>query len=173
VRAGGAIERLAILAAVAWLAAGTAGAEPPSVEHQPSPCTVPDQPLTLCATVTDDGQVAKSRVYFRSAGDKFYSFVDMTFGGLNFCATLPAPRGGKVKTLEYYVQAVDDQYEPTRTSTFQMAIQPEGVCEFPPDEKDPAKRAAITVYATHKDQGKKLPEAFQGGGVSFVPVVRK
>jgi len=173
VRAGAAIERLAILGTVAWLAAGTAGAEPPSVEHQPAPCTVPDQPLTLCATVTDDGQVAKTRIYFRSAGEKFYSFVDMTFGGLNFCATLPAPRAGKVKTLEYYVQAVDDQYEPTRTSTFQMAIQPEGVCEFPPDEKDPAKRAAITVYATHKDQGKKLPESFQGGGVSFVPVVRK
>jgi hypothetical protein len=167
------MKRLAILGTAAWLAAGTATAEPPSVEHQPAPCTVPDKALTLCATVTDDGQVAKSRVYFRSAGEKFYSFVDMAFGGLNFCGTLPAPRAGKVKTLEYYVQAVDDQYESTRTSTFQMAIQPEGVCEFPPEEKDPAKRAAITVYATHKDQGKKLSDAFQGGGVSFVPVVRR
>jgi hypothetical protein len=54
-----------------------------------------------------------------------------------------------------------------------MAVQPEGACEFPPVEKEPAKRAAITVYATHKDQGKKLPDAFQGGGVSFVPVVRR
>jgi hypothetical protein len=167
------MERLAILGTVAWLAAGTVGAEPPSVEHQPAPCTVPDKPLTLCANVTDDGQVAKTRIYFRSAGDKFYSFVDMSFGGLNFCGTLPGPRAGKVKALEYYIQAVDDQYESIRTSTFQMAIQAEGVCEFPPDEKDPAKLAAITVHATHKDQGKKLPEGFQGGGVSFVPVVRK
>jgi hypothetical protein len=164
---------MAILGAVAWLAAVTAGAEPPSVEHQPAPCTVPDKAISLCATVTDDGQVAKSRVYFRSAGEKFYSFVDMAFGGLNFCGTLPGPRGGKVKSVEYYVQAVDDQYESTRTSTFQMAVQPEGACEFPPVETDPAKLAAITVYATHKDQGKKLPEGFLGGGVSFVPVVRK
>jgi hypothetical protein len=161
------------VAAAAWLAAGTAAAEPPSVDHQPVPCTAADKPLSLCATVTDDGQVAKSRVYFRSAGDKFYSFVDMTFGGLNFCGTLPAPRGGRVKTLEYYIQAVDDQYESTRTSTFQMAVQPEAACEFAPVEKDPAKIGAITVYATHKDQGKKLPEAFEAGGVSFVPVVRR
>lgn len=162
-----------MLGTIAWLAAGTAMAEPPDVEHQPSPCTWPDRAITLCATVTDDGQVAKSRIYFRSAGDKFYSFVDMAFGGLNFCGTLPAPRGGKAKTLEYYVQAVDDQYESTRTSTFQMTVQPEGVCEFAPVEKDPAKLAGITVYATHKDQGKRLPDAFQGGGVSFVPVVRR
>ena len=161
----------AVFGLAAWLAASAASAEPPSVEHQPVPCTVPDKALTLCANVTDDGQVAKVRVYFRSAGDKFYSFVDMVFGGLNFCGTLPGPREGKAKTVEYYVQAVDDQYEPTRTSTFQMAVQP--TCEFPPVEKDAAKAAAITVYATHKDQGKKLPEGFQGAGVSFVPVVRR
>ncbi len=161
----------AVFAVALGLAAGTASAEPPSVEHQPQPCTVPDKALALCANVTSDRQVAKARVYFRSAGEKFYSFVEMVFGGLSFCGTLPAPREGKVKTLEYYVQAVDDQYESTRTSTFQMAVQP--TCEFAPEEKDAAKAAAITVYATHKDQGKKLSEGFQGAGVSFVPVVRR
>jgi hypothetical protein len=161
------------LGAAAWLAASLARADAPVVDHQPSPCTWPDRALTLCANVTDDGQVAKVRVYFRSAGDKFYSFVDMVFGGLNFCGTLPGPRAGKVKTIDYYVQAVDDQYESTRTSTFQMSVQPEGTCEFAPVEKDAAKAGAITVYATHKDQGKKVPEGFQGAGVTFVPVVRK
>jgi hypothetical protein len=164
------VRTAALVAAAVWLAA-TASAEPPAVEHQPAPCTVPAQALTLCATITGDRPMSKARIYFRSAGDKFYSFVDMVFGGLNFCGTLPPPREGRVKTLEYYVQAVDDQYESNRTSTFQMAIQP--TCEFPPVEKDATKVAAITVYATHKDQGKKLPEAFQGAGVSFVPVVRK
>ena len=167
----GAVRRAALLGVAACLAAATAGAEPPAVEHQPVPCTVPDKALSLCANITSDRQVAKSRVYFRAAGEKFYSFVEMVFGGLNFCGTLPGPREGKVKTLEYYVQAVDDQYDSTRTSTFQIAIQP--TCEFPPLEKDAAKAAAITVYATHKDQGKKLPDEFQGAGVSFVPVVRK
>ena len=69
----------ALLGLGAWLAAASASAEPPAVEHQPVPCTVPDKALTLCANITDDGQVAKARIYFRSAGDKFYSFVDMVF----------------------------------------------------------------------------------------------
>jgi len=163
--------RAALFGAAAIVAAASAGAEPPAVAHQPVPCTVPDQALSLCANVSSDRPVAKSRVYFRAAGEKFYSFVDMVFGGLSFCGTLPAPRGGRVKTVEYYVQAVDDQYESTRTSTFQMAVQP--TCEFPPVEKDAAKATAITVYATNKDQGKKLPDGFQGAGVSFVPVVRR
>jgi len=162
------MRRAVLLGVAAWLAAVAARADPPAVEHQPVPCTLPDKALSLCANVTSDRQVAKTRIYFRGAGDKFYSFVDMAFGGLNFCGTLPGPREGKVKTVEYYVQAVDDQYESTRTSTFQMAVQP--TCEFPPVEKDAAKAAAITVYATNKDQGKKLSEGFQGAGVSFVPV---
>src|SRR6267142_2456587 len=95
-------------------------AEPPAVDHQPSPCTLPDKPASLCATITDDGQVAASRIYFRPAGEKYYSFVDMAFGGLSFCGTLPGARAGKVQTIEYYVQAVDDQYESQRTSTFNM-----------------------------------------------------
>ena len=65
----------------------------------------------------------------------------MTFGGINYCGTLPAPREGKLKVIEYYVQAVDDAFQAQRTSTFQLSVVPEGKCEFPPIEKD-AKRAA-------------------------------
>jgi hypothetical protein len=160
----------AFLAAMVSVAAA---AEEPDVVHQPSPCTVPGKPISLCASVTDDGQVAKARVYFRPAGEKFYSFVEMAFTGINFCATLPAPREGKATAVDYYVQGVDDQYETKRTSTYQLSIQPDGVCEFPPLEKDAAKAAAITVYATSPKQGKKLPGGFQSTGVTFVPVKTK
>jgi hypothetical protein len=147
-----------------------ASAEPPNVDHQPSPCMVPEKPASLCASITDDGQVAAARIYFRPAGDKFYSFVDMVFGGLSFCGTVPGTRAGKVQVLEYYVQAVDDQYESQRTSTFNMEVKAE--CEFAPVEKDPARVAAIVVHATNQKQGKKLPEEFVATGVSFVPVTR-
>jgi hypothetical protein len=150
-----------------------AAAEEPDVAHQPSPCSIPGKPISLCASVTDDGQVAKVRIYFRPAGEKFYSFVDMAFTGINFCGTLPAPRQGKTQAIDYYVQGVDDQYETRRTSTYQLNIQPEGVCEFPPVEKDAARAAAITVYATSDKQGKKLHGAFQSTGVTFVPVKTK
>src|SRR6185503_886162 len=162
-----------VVAAAALLALGLRGiasAEAPNVDHQPSPCMVPEKPASLCASITDDGQVAAARIYFRPAGDKFYSFVDMVFGGLSFCGTVPAVRAGKVQVLEYYVQAVDDQYESQRTSTFNLEVNPE--CEFAPVEKDSARAAAIVVHATNQKQGKKLPEEFVATGVSFVPVAR-
>jgi hypothetical protein len=154
----------------AALMASAAAAEEPDVAHQPSPCTVPGKPISLCASVTDDGQVAKARIYFRPAGGKFYSFVDMAFTGINFCGTLPAPREGKTQALDYYVQGVDDQYETRRTSTYQLNVQAEGLCEFPPIEKDASKAAAITVFATSPRQGKKLPGALEPKGVTFVPI---
>lgn len=148
-------------------AAAPVRAEPPQVEHQPAPCTVPGRAVALCATITDDGQVAKARVYFKPAGEKFYSFVEMEFGGISYCATLPAPREGKMKSIDYYVQAIDDAFESARTSTYQMAVQPEGVCEFPPLEKDAARAAAVVVHATSAKQGKKLPDGFLAAGVTF------
>lgn len=145
----------------------------PLVDHQQIPCTVPGKAISLCAAVSDDNQVAKVRAYFRRSGEDFYSYVEMSFTGLTYCGTLPAPLEGKIETIEYYIQAVDDQYQPKRTSTFQLSVQPEGVCEFPPIEKDASRAAAIKVYATNKKQGKKLDEAFSGAGVSFIPVGAK
>ena len=119
---------------------------PPSVEHQPALCTVPEKAVSLCA----------------------YSFVDMPFTGIDYCGTVPAPRQKKVKAIEYYIQAVDDSYEPTRTSTFRLPVEEEGVCEFPPLEEDEARAAAIKVFATSRRQGKKLDGAFVRDGVTFV-----
>jgi hypothetical protein len=160
---------LAALAILAWPSMVLAD-DPPVIDHQPVPCTVPDKAISLCAAVSDDAEVAKSRIYFKPAGDEFYSFVDMAFRGLNYCGTVPAPREGGMRVLEYYIQAVDNAYQAQRTSTFQMNVQPEGVCEFPPIEKD--RGAAITVYATNKKQGKKLPDEFAASGVTFVPIAK-
>jgi len=141
--------------------------DPPAIEHQPALCTVPDKPLSLCAAISDDGNVATAHVYFRRAGEDYYSFVNMAFTGVSYCGTIPGPRE-KAKAIEYYVQAVDDAYQPQRTSTFRLAVQPEGVCEFPPLEKDAAKAANIRVLATNRKQGKKLDDGFNPAGVTFV-----
>jgi hypothetical protein len=143
--------------------------DPPAVEHQPALCTVPEKPLALCAAISDDGNVATARVYFRRAGEDYYGFVNMVFTGVSYCGTLPGPRE-KTKAIEYYVQAVDDAYQPNRTSTFRLPVQPEGVCEFPPLEKDPAKGAAIKVVGTNRKQGKRLDDGFNPTGVTFVPL---
>jgi len=101
--------------------------DPPAVEHQPALCTVPEKPFSLCAAISDDGNVATARLYFRRAGEDYYAFVNMAFTGVSYCGTLPGPRE-KAKAIEYYVQAVDDNYQPQRTSTFRLPVQPEGVC---------------------------------------------
>jgi hypothetical protein len=151
------------------LAASVAVAnDPPAIDHQPALCTVPEKALSLCAAVSDDGNVAVARIYFRRAGEDYYAFVAMSFTGVSYCGTLPAPRA-KAKAVEYYVQAVDDSYQPQRTSTFRLPVQPDGVCEFPPLERDAAKAGAIKVFATNRKQGRKLDDAFAGAGVTFVP----
>jgi hypothetical protein len=166
--------RTCVLSALLLGASGVLRADDaPQVDHQPVPCTEADKAIALCATASDDNAVAKVRIYFRPAGEDFYSFVDMVFGGISYCGTLPAPRAGKIKTIEYYIQAVDDAFQPTRTSTFQLAVQSEGQCEFPPIEKDAKKAASIRVYATHKRQGSKLPDQFAPTGVTFVAVTGK
>jgi hypothetical protein len=140
--------------------------EPPVVDHQPVVCTVPEKPLSICAEISDDGSVARARVYFRKTGSDYYAFVDMVFTGVSYCATVPAPRA-RTKTFEYYVQAVDDGYQPTLSSIYQIQVLP--ACEFPPLEKDAAKAAAIKVFATSRKQGKKLDGGFVAAGVTFVP----
>lgn len=161
-----------LVAWVAWLGSPS-WAEGPLIEHQPSPCTIPSKPIGLCASISDDGAVGKARIFFRPAGEKFYSFVDMAFGGIQYCGTLPAVREGKLKSVEYYVQAVDNDYEVQRSSTYQLVIQPEGVCEFPAVEADVARAQSIVVYATNQKQGKKLPDEFVAAGVRFVPLLAK
>jgi len=145
--------------------------DPPTVDHQPALCAVPDKPIALCAAISDDGAVATARLYFRRAGEDFYSYVTMSFNGINYCGTLPAPLA-RTKAIEYYVQAVDNAYQPTRTSTYRLPVQPEGVCEFPPIEKDAARAAAIKVFATNRKQGRKLDDGFQAAGVTFVPAAQ-
>jgi hypothetical protein len=75
--------------------------------------------------------------------------------------------------VEYYIQGLDNEFNTQRTSSYWLSIQPEGACDFPPVETDPTRTTGMVVYATHKKQGKKLPDAFQSAGVSFVPVQTK
>jgi hypothetical protein len=143
--------------------------DPPVIDHTPLPCTVPEAAISLCATISDDNRVATARLYFRRAGEDFYQFSDMAFTGVSYCGIIPGPREGKMKSIEYYIQAVDDQFQPNRTSTYNMNVQPEGVCEFPP-RADAKKAAGIKVFATNRKQGTKLDGAFVQTGVTFVPV---
>jgi hypothetical protein len=165
------MKRTSVVGVGLILAAQVASAnEPPEIDHQPSVCTVAGQAISLCASISDDNQVARARIYFRRPGEKFYIYVEMSFAGLGYCGTLPAPLAGKIEKVEYYLQAIDNEYESRRTSTYSLDVKPEGQCDFPPVEKDAARRSAIKVYATNLEQGIKLPKGFDPTGVTFSPV---
>jgi hypothetical protein len=148
-------------------------ADPPDVQHQPSTCTIAGQPISLCASIATENELVKTRIFFRKAGEKFYNFAEMSFSGLSYCGTLPAPILGKVAKVEYYIQAVDNKYETNRTSTYQLEVKPDGGCDFPPIEKDQARRLAIKVYASDPQQGKNPPKGFEPANVTFVPASKK
>ena len=167
------MKQLSLFGSIFLAASLVLADEPPAIDHSPRPCTVAARAIALCAGISDDQNVSAARIYFRKGGDDFYSFVDMTFGGINYCGTLPAPREGKLKVIEYYVQAVDDQFQAQRTSTFQLSVVPEGKCEFPPLEKDAQRAAAIRVFATNKKQGARLDDGFDRTGVTYVPLGAK
>jgi hypothetical protein len=162
---------LTLPAALALLAVTASAAnQPPDIDHTTFACTVANHAISLCATITDDTQVAKARIFFKRGGETFFSFVDMAFGGMNFCGVIPAPLEGKVRLVQYYIQAIDDQFESQRTSTYDLQVMVEGACEFPPIVKDKDRPPSITVYATNQKQGKKVPDGFDSTGVTFVPI---
>ncbi len=164
------VEASLVLALMATTALAN---DPPLVEHQPAQCSLIGKPIELCASVLDDGDIAKVRTYFRRPAEKEYLISEMAFEGARFCTTLPGVKAGKLRSLEYYIQAIDTEYESKRTSTYQLLIQAEEDCAFPAVQKDPKKATAITVLATSNKQGSKLPDYLEPAGVNFVPMPGK
>jgi len=158
-----------LVVGLVWTCAPLHADEPPRFEHQPIPCTVPPC-RSLCAPSSVTTTLSrKLRYFFRPAREKYFTMAKMAFGGLNYCATLPAPRDGKLREIEYYLQAVDSGVNFERTPTYRILVQSEGECSFPPVEKNAERAAAIVVHATMKKQGGKLHGAFDRQGVTFVP----
>lgn len=143
--------------------------DPPEVEHQPPQCSLMEKPIELCASVLDDGDIAKVRTYFRRPGEKEYLVSEMAFEGARFCTTLPGVKAGKLRSLEYYIQAIDTEYESKRTSTYQIQIQTDADCPFPAVQKDAKKATAIRVQATSA-KTVKLPDYLDPTGVTFLSV---
>ena len=130
----------------------------------------PSKPLSLCAAISDDGNVAVARLYFRRAGEDFYAFVQHGLHRRQLLRHAARRRARRRRRSSTTCRRWTTTTSRTRTSTFRLPVQPEGVCEFSPVEKDAAKAAAIKVYATNRKQGKKLDDGFARTGVTFVPL---
>ncbi|HLA77855.1 MAG TPA: hypothetical protein VJU18_09790 [Vicinamibacteria bacterium] len=121
---------------------------PPDITDETATCAKPGSRPRVCARVFDDRGVAKVRVLFRARGAKPYFAAEMTFDGARYCVSLPAPQKG-TKSIEYYLEAVDSDFEPSRAVAKSLPIA--GKCSTPA----PAEPAAPTAV-TPVQPGEKL-----------------
>jgi hypothetical protein len=160
-----------IVAAV-LLAASVASAEEPAIDHQPVECATPEKNPRICAYVLDDGEVKRVRAYFRAEKQEAFYWSDMAFDGIQFCATLPVAKKN-VATLEYYVWAVDDQFQSTRTRSNLVSLSPTAPCAFPVIDEEPSRIGSLVVNATSEKQGTAIEEFEERGITQFVPLRKK
>jgi hypothetical protein len=152
--------------------AAVAHTDEPIVDHQPVICSLPEKNPRICTYVADDGEVKKVRAYFRAEEQEAFYWTEMTFDGIQFCATLPVAKKS-VRGVEYYIWAIDDNFESQRTRTYKISVAPNSPCEYPVFDEDPERIANLTVYATSPKQGDSIKEFEKDGIVRFVSAKRR
>jgi hypothetical protein len=163
---------IAPLAAAVLFSVQAAQNEEPTIDHQPVECSTPEKNARICAYVLDDGEVKRVRVYFRAEKQEAFYWSDMAFDGIQFCATLPVAKKS-VSTLEYYVWAVDDKFQSTRTRSNLVSLSPTAPCAFPVIDEEPERISNLVVNATSEKQGKAIEEFEERGITQFVPLRKK
>lgn len=109
---------------------------PPDIADETVACAKPGSRPRVCARVFDDRGVAKVQVLFRARGSKPYFAAELTFDGARYCVSLPAPQKATLG-IEYYLEAVDTDFEPARLPARTLAVA--GECSAPssPSGQDP------------------------------------
>lgn len=166
-------SRSSLSASLALVAcASLAWADEPVIDHQPVECSTPGKNARICAYVLDDGEVKRVRVYFRSERQEAFYFSDMSFDGIQFCATLPVAEDG-IRAIDYYVWAVDDEFQTSRTRPGRISLAPSSPCAYPVIDEDNDRIANLHVSATSEKQGDEIEDFEPRGIVEFVPVKKK
>ncbi len=164
---------VARLVAVVFLSSSAVTlAEEPTIDHQPVECSTPEKNTRICAYVLDDGEVKRVRAYFRAEKQEAFYWSDMAFDGIQFCATLPVAKKNVV-TLEYYVWAVDDEFQSTRTRSNIVSLSPTAPCAFPVIDEEPERIGNLVVNATSEKQGTAIEEFEERGITQFIPLRKK
>lgn len=129
---------LALLTAMLAAPASAQENEAPAIRHDPPACGSAATRLRVCAYVVDETGIAQVRINFRARGTRAYYWTPMAFDGALYCAWLPAPLP-ETRAVEYYVEAVDDQFEPSRTADHTVPVRPDCSLSAP----DPAPPPAV------------------------------
>ena len=162
-------RRFALWLGLGALVASVGRAEPPFIDHQAIPCSLPQAHPRICATIADDGTVKRAKLFFRAAGQSAWYWSEMVLDFRSFCATLPRPEA-ETEAIDYYLWAMDDAFETERTRDFRVPL--DGGCAHPVIDDDPERISHLEIHATVKKQKKKL-YGFVDQGVDFHPLPRQ
>ena len=108
-------------------AASPAG-RPPTIELDAPRCIRPATRPWVCARIFDERTITRARVLFRAREDEPFYWTEMRFDGSRYCAWLPLP-SKKTRSIDLYVDAVDDEYELSRTREEKVSIEADCVSE--------------------------------------------
>lgn len=165
--------RIALVLGLAGsLASPLEAQEEPTIDHQPVECTVPGKHTRICASVLDDGEVKRVRVYFRAERQDAYYWSAMSFDGIQFCSTLPIAKNS-VRSIDYYVWAVDDEFQITRTRPHEIRMGKGTPCSYPVVDEDPVRTQNLVVNATSDKQGGGIKEFEKDGIKQFVAAKKR
>lgn len=153
-------------------AMAASSAEEPMIDHQPVECSVPGKNARICAYVLDDGEIKRVRTYFRAEGQDAFYWSDMAFDGIQFCATLPVAKND-VRVIDYYVWAVDDEFQTSRTREGKISLVPTSPCAYPVVDDDPQRTQELVVHATSEKQGGEVKDFEPTGIVQYHPIEKK
>ena len=165
------VIRAAVILVLSTLSVPT-WADEPVIDHQPVLCSLRGKNPRVCAAVADDGEVKHARVYFRAEGQEAFYWSEMAFDGVQYCATLPVAKKSR-RSIEYYLWAVDDEFESQRTRTYRISLVPTAPCDYPVFDEEPDRISNLVVHATSPKQGKSIDEFEDTGIREFVPVIRR
>src|SRR5262245_33801014 len=119
------------------LAAAEEGRAEVKLHHDPIGCMIAGQSPRMDASVEPPGAARSARVYFHSALDTSFSYVQMAASGGAFVAGLPKPQLG-AGPVTYYVAASTGDHAETRTDTFEALVVKE--------EKDCPGRKVAAIF---------------------------
>ena len=108
----------------------------------------------------------------RSDRQDAYYWSEMAFDGIQFCATLPVAKNN-VKAIDYYVWAVDDEFQTSRTRPHEISMRQSSSCSYPVIDEDPERISHLVVNATSAKQGDKIKDFEEQGISQFIPAKKR
>ena len=102
----------------------------PVIDHDPSRCFEVGSFPKLCALVTAGGSLGQARAYFRASGTTKWYYVDLAEEEGELCSALPSPLP-ETRGVEYYLEVVDEEFQPAITPTAEARVVSDGSCGMP------------------------------------------